>query len=127
MEAHARPRVLVVDDCECNRKFIGAILAHRQVAFDEAADGQEALSKLDTQEFDLVLMDVQMPIMDGFDATAQFRLKWPNRNVPIVAVTASTGDLRKEVYRKAGFTSKMEKPFAVADIYSLLSQYSIST
>jgi CheY-like chemotaxis protein len=113
-------RVLVVDDCDSNRKLLAAILSHRQVIFDEASNGKEALAKLEVKDFDLVLMDVQMPIMDGFAAVSEIRRLWPNKDLAVIALTASTDDLKGDSYRKAGFTGKLLKPFAICDIDSLL-------
>jgi len=116
-------RVLVVDDCHANRALLAAILTHRNVPFDVAVDGREAVAKFEADDFDLVLMDIQMPIMDGFAATSAIRNQWPKRDVVIVAITASTGDIKGEVYRQAGFDSKIHKPFALRDIDSLLSNH----
>lgn len=125
MAAFSPCRILVVDDCATNRALLAAILSHRSILFDVASDGQEALSKLEDLDFDVVLMDIQMPIMDGFAATAAIRKKWPLRNIAIVAVTASTGDQPSETYTRAGFSNKIHKPFGLREIDALLSHYAV--
>ncbi len=115
--------MLIVDDCAANRALLAAILTHKKIPFEQAENGIEAISKFDSQDFSLVLMDVQMPLMDGFAAASQIRKKWPDRHVAIVAVTASIGDLRGDVYHQAGFTDKIHKPFPFSDIDHLLSKY----
>lgn len=123
-EVSLSARVLVVDDCECNRKLLGAILRHRHIAFDEATNGLEALGKLETGSYELVFMDIQMPIMDGFAAARAYKTQNQENPVPIIAITASTGDLKREVYQDAGFSQKLHKPFAIAEIHTILEQHS---
>jgi len=117
-------RVLIVDDCEVNRELLSTILSLKSFEFAIATNGLEALQKLENEDFGLVLMDVHMPVMDGFTATRQIRSKWPYRSLPIVAVTANNGDLNSELYREAGFSDSLRKPFSLQDINYLLTQYS---
>lgn len=122
------PKVLVVDDCEVNRKLLATILKSKgNLYFELASDGQEALEKMNETTFNLVLMDVRMPVMDGFETVSAIRHHWPERNTPVVAVTASTADLKTDRFRSAGFTDQLLKPFAIRDIDNLLSRYTYHT
>ena len=99
-EASALPqklvgRVLLVDDGETNRRFVSLSLKQTGVEIVEAVNGEEAVRLATSQEFDLVLMDMQMPIMDGYTATRELRDK--GITIPIVALTANAivGDKKK--------------------------------
>lgn len=83
-------RVLVVEDSLVNQKMLTALLAQRDCTIEVALDGQEALNILVASQFDLILMDVQMPIMDGLTATRLIRQQeaTADRHTTIVAVTA---------------------------------------
>jgi signal transduction histidine kinase/PAS domain-containing protein/ActR/RegA family two-component response regulator len=89
-EVATRPlRVLLAEDTPANQKLVVHILTKRGHAVEIAADGQETLDLLQQREFDAVLMDVQMPVMDGFQATAAIR-SWNSSksHIPIIAMTA---------------------------------------
>ena len=101
-------RVLLVDDGETNRRFVSVVLKQTGVEIVEAVNGQEAVELATSQEFDLVLMDMQMPIMDGYTATRVLREK--GITIPIVALTANAivGDKKKCL--EAGCTGYLSKP-----------------
>ena len=101
-------RVLLVDDGETNRRFVSVVLKQTGVEIVEAVNGQEAVELATSQEFDLVLMDMQMPIMDGYTATRVLREK--GITIPIVALTANAivGDKKKCI--EAGCTGYLSKP-----------------
>jgi signal transduction histidine kinase/ActR/RegA family two-component response regulator len=107
-------KVLLVDDNEYNRMVASeTLLARSAVRVTEAANGQEAIELLRENVYDVVLMDVQMPVMNGLEATIAIRttLPEPQSKVPIIALTASllTNDVAK--YLEAGMTSYLPKPF----------------
>lgn len=109
----ARPRrVLLADDTRANQKLITAILEKRGHSVESVFNGMEALDRLEHQEFDAVLMDVQMPIMDGFQATAAIRaLSKPSRaQLPIIAMTAHSMPGDKERCLTAGMDAYLSKP-----------------
>jgi CheY-like chemotaxis protein len=111
--AAAPCRILLADDSIDNRLLIRAYLGKTGYGLDEAENGQVAVDKLLSGRYDLVLMDIQMPVMDGFTAVRRFR-QWErennSRHTPIIALTASTFD---ETVRKAidaGCDSHLGKP-----------------
>ena len=114
-------RVLVVEDQAVNRAVVVRLLEKLGCSVDSAENGREALGAVAKQEYDLVLMDCQMPEMDGFETTAQIRRsEGPGRRVPIVALTASalTGD--RERCLAAGMDDYLTKPVRRAQLESLV-------
>src|SRR5918992_3591239 len=89
----ARKRILVVDDAEFNRDLIVQLLSD-QYEILVAVDGQEALEKTERDKPDLILMDLGMPVMDGWEATRRIKANSELKHVPIIAVTshAMVGD-----------------------------------
>ena len=82
------PVVMLVEDFQDTRQMLRRMLELRGCRVLEAANGQEAIGLLRHGEFDLVLMDLNMPVLDGFTATLRIREYEPTRDVPVVAVTA---------------------------------------
>jgi two-component system sensor histidine kinase/response regulator len=104
-------RILLVEDNLINQKVAVQILqknGHRVVV---AGDGQQALDALDGGAFDLVLMDLQMPVMDGFEATAAIRMRdRPDSRMPVIAVTANALQGDRQRCLDAGFDDYVSKP-----------------
>jgi CheY-like chemotaxis protein len=104
-------RVLVADDVAANRMVARAMLVAAGHRVDSAADGAEALAAVERDDYDVVLMDVQMPVMDGLEATRRIRaLSMPKRRVPVLAVTASALPEQVEACRAAGMDGHLAKP-----------------
>lgn len=105
------PRALVVDDNQINQKVAGALLQSLGFAFDVADDGVEALNAVQSAEFDIILMDIQMPRLDGLEATRQIRsLGGWQETVPIIAVTANAMVSDKYKCIEAGMNDLLPKP-----------------
>jgi two-component system sensor histidine kinase/response regulator len=119
-------RLLMADDIAVNRAIVHDMLHEMPLEIDDAADGQEALAKVMTTHYDLVLMDMQMPVLDGYAAAAAIR-KWERDTgrprVPIVALTASAleADIRHAV--AAGCDAHLAKPFKRKDLTTLLERH----
>ena len=101
-------RVLVADDGEANRQLITVILTRAGLQVESAANGDEAVRMATSQHFDLILMDMQMPIMDGYTATAKLRQE--GLSIPIVALTASVMKGAEGRCGAAGCSAYVAKP-----------------
>ncbi|MDX2009966.1 MAG: response regulator [Myxococcaceae bacterium] len=112
--------VLVVDDNALNRRVARALLERLGGRVLEAHDGQQAVDALREHRVDLVLMDLQMPVLDGLGATRQLRER--QFNAPIVGLTASAGPETAEACRAAGMNGCLSKPVQLAALHLELSQ-----
>lgn len=114
-------KLLVVDDHAVNRQAIALVLAPLGIIPQTAASGEEALARLAIEPFDLVLMDVYMPDMDGRETTRRLRAaKGPNQDIPVIAITASSTERDWEACREAGMTGHVAKPIEPAELYAAL-------
>ena len=112
-ESRNKINILVVEDNLVNQKLIVRILQKRSYLVDTANDGNEAVEKMSHNNYDLVLMDIQMPKMDGIEATELIRKKEKEENArmtPIIALTAHAMKGDKERFLKAGMNSYISKP-----------------
>ena len=119
-------RVLVAEDHPLNREIVEALLAEVGIASRMAENGREALDILNEagpRGFDLVLMDIQMPIMDGLTATRKVRSRPDYRDLPIVAMTAHTLAHEREIAADAGINDHIGKPFDNATFYGVLAKW----
>ncbi|PZW44732.1 signal transduction histidine kinase [Humitalea rosea] len=119
--------VLVVDDLAANRLVAQAMLSAAGHRVASAADGAEALAMVEAGDYDIVLMDLQMPVMDGMESTRRIRaLPAPKGNIPILAVTASALPDQVAACREAGMDGHLSKPVdrdgLVREVSRLLSQ-----
>jgi len=105
-------RVLVAEDMPANQKLVGYLLSERAHHFEIAVNGRQAVERVRDEEFDVVLMDVQMPVMDGLEATAEIRkLPDPRKaRVPIVAMTAHALEGDAERCLETGMNDYLSKP-----------------
>ena len=118
--------VLVVEDNEVNRMIARQVLLSLGVEVLEASDGAEALDVLEDQSVDLVLMDCQMPVMDGYVATRAIRereAKQGGRRLPIVALTADAFDDDAIRTREAGMDGHLGKPYTRGQLRTLLASW----
>ena len=116
-----RTRILIVDDHPANRDLLRIMLQAADCETAEAADGQQALAALAVQPFDLVLMDVRMPVMDGIAATRAIRaLDAPLRDVPVLAVTAEAMPEDAARCIAAGMDGHLAKPVTQAKLYAAI-------
>lgn len=121
----SKTKILVVEDIELNCKFITKLLSNMGLVCDIANDGREAIEALKKQNYDLVLMDCQMPIMDGYEATKKIRESQDDkqRNIPIIAMTANAMQSDREKCFKAGMTDYISKPIDKEKLFNILSKY----
>ncbi|MCC8194599.1 MAG: response regulator, partial [Deltaproteobacteria bacterium] len=111
-------RVLVVEDNEMNQEIAVGLLELMGIAPTLAGNGEEAITLCEKQEFDLILMDIQMPVMDGLEATRRIRAsgKFNTATVPIVAMTANAMSTDKEKSLEAGMNAHIAKPINHAEL-----------
>ena len=117
-------RVLLVDDNPVNQKVSTRILERHGVRADVAFNGLEALEAIERQLYDVVLMDVQMPEMDGFEATRRIRGREGAAQPWIVAMTAGALEGDRELCLAAGMDDYVSKPVRVDDLMAALRRYS---
>jgi PAS domain S-box-containing protein len=117
-------RILMVEDHPVNQKVLAHQLREMGLQYTVAASGTQALDMLATDDFDLVLMDWQMPEMDGLEATRQIRrLPTDTRHIPIIALTANADAGFREACLAAGANDYMSKPYTEAALAALLTQW----
>jgi signal transduction histidine kinase/AmiR/NasT family two-component response regulator len=123
-------RVLLVEDNPVNRTLSSAILEYFGCCADLADDGLEALERVAAERYDLILMDCQMPRMDGYKATAAIRkqeaesgAKGEPRHVPIVALTAHALEGDRDACLAAGMDDYLSKPFKADELHAVLSRW----
>ena len=120
----AQLRILVVDDVPANRFVVEKMLENLGYQVDIATTGVEAIDAVEARHYDLIFMDIQMPDMDGIEATRKIRsLDLAISTVPIVAITANTQDSDREACIKAGMNDFMAKPFVKKQLVALLERY----
>ncbi|MCB1290031.1 MAG: response regulator [Mycobacterium sp.] len=117
--------ILVVDDSEANQLLAKAQLKKLGYRYETASDGAEALERLRSGHFDLVLMDCNMPVMDGYEATRRLRLKERGRgvHVPVLALTASTEGGNRDACERAGMDGFLTKPLLLTDLARELRRF----
>ena len=116
-------RILIVDDNAVNRKYARAVLKAEHLTIDEVEDGEKALEAVARQVYHLVLMDIQMPGMDGFECMKRMRADHPEANCPILAVTAFSNDREYEEFTAAGFQSLVPKPIRPAELKAEVNKW----
>jgi signal transduction histidine kinase/DNA-binding response OmpR family regulator len=116
------PRVLVADDRKDNRKLIQELLGRLGFQVFEVADGQQAVEAFETLQPDLVLMDMGMPVMDGYEAVRRIRALPGGGDVPILAVTASVFSEDLARVTQAGANGMLRKPFREPELLELIRQ-----
>ncbi|MEY2515325.1 MAG: two-component system, sensor histidine kinase, partial [bacterium] len=119
--AGGRARVLVVDDYAVNRQVVRAMLTEAGYAVQEACDGAQALAALALASFDAVLMDCEMPVLDGYGAAAEFRRReGDGPRTPIIALTASATPRDVARARAAGMNLHVAKPVTIERLQAAL-------
>jgi CheY-like chemotaxis protein len=99
---------------------LSGLLRKKGLVVETADNGKEAVDKLEDSLFHIVLMDVQMPVMDGFEATRRIRLQGKNRMTPIVAITASVMKGDRERCLELGMDGYVSKPVNAAELFATI-------
>jgi two-component system, sensor histidine kinase and response regulator len=121
-EAHAGARILLVEDSDFNREVALELLHAVGLSVDVAENGCEAVEKVRARRYDLILMDVQMPVMDGLQAARAIRTL-PGPQCPILAFTANAFGEDREACLAAGMNDHIAKPVDPEALYPLLLKY----
>jgi PAS domain S-box-containing protein len=116
-------RILAVEDNELNRMVLQVILKKCEVVVSIAHNGQEAIKLIQEQEFDLVLMDVQMPIVDGLEATKYIREEL-NLSTPIIGLSANAMREEVEICKQAGMNDYLVKPYSERVLVEVMKKWS---
>jgi signal transduction histidine kinase/ActR/RegA family two-component response regulator len=125
-EGRKKIHILLAEDNDISQELVSRILEKEGYKVEVANDGEEVLEKLKKEHFDIVLMDVQMPKMDGFKTTQAIRNSKDNAfnpEIPIIAVTAHALEKDKERCLKAGMNSCLTKPFKKKDILKEIEKF----
>ena len=117
-------KVLVAEDSTVNMTITRKFLLRWGVEVDEAVNGSVALEKFRQNDYDVLLIDLDMPVMDGFQALAEIRKV--NEKIPAIAFTAAVLPHMKEFLANKGFNDFLQKPFRPEDLHSKISKYSQS-
>ena len=115
-------RLLLVEDNEMNRLVATTILLQYGAVVDEAINGQEALDRLRRDRYDLVLMDMQMPVMDGLEATRRIRAE-VSGTLPVIALTANAIKGESDKCMSVGMNDYLSKPFEEEDLVRIIARW----
>jgi len=115
-------RILVAEDNPVNQQIIKTILKKANLIVEVANNGKEAIGLLKDEKFDAILMDIQMPEMDGLEATKRIREIPDNKNLPIIALTANAMDEDEQMCRLAGMNGFITKPIDAEKLFKILSE-----
>jgi len=115
-------RVLIVDDIFTNRLLLAEVLRSMDISFDQVENGREALDAFEKTHYDLILMDIEMPVMNGLETTKYIREEMPNpkNKVIIVALTAHNPQLFFEDFQDVGFDQLLTKPYSLEKLSDIL-------
>ncbi|MCF8304724.1 MAG: PAS domain S-box protein [Bacteroidales bacterium] len=117
--------MLLVEDQEFNQLVVHSMTESWNCHLETASNGKEAIEKLSTNHFDIILMDIQMPIMDGVETTKFIRnhMHEPHRNIPIIALTAHGVKGDNEKYLEYGMNDYISKPFKNDKLYHVICKH----
>ena len=119
-------KILVVEDNELNLEISKDILESAGVVVESAEDGSIAVERLKEKGpdyYDCILMDIQMPVMDGFEATREIRKMFPDKRIPIIALSANAFDEDRRKSFEAGMDGHLAKPIVIAQLEDALKKY----
>ena len=117
--------VLLVEDNELNREIAYDVLTEKGLLVEEAEDGTVAVERLKEKGpayYDLILMDIQMPQMNGYEATKAIRAMYPDARLPIVALSANAFEEDREASRAAGMDGHVAKPINVKELFGVMAK-----
>jgi two-component system, cell cycle response regulator DivK len=116
-------RILVIEDTDDNRRILRDLLSNAGFELIEATDGEQGVAAAAAQRPDLILMDIQLPVIDGYEASRRIKANPELRHIPIIAITsyALAGDEQKTA--AAGCEGYVAKPFSPRQVLALVRQF----
>lgn len=117
------PRLLMAEDNEINRKLADLLFKRNNLNLDFANNGEEAVAAVTNESYDLVFMDIEMPIMDGISATKEIKTTLGEKSPPIIALTAHSMDGDRERFLEAGMVDYITKPINLERLKEILEKY----
>ncbi|MBI9065926.1 MAG: response regulator [Salinivirgaceae bacterium] len=121
----AKPLLLIVDDIFVNRMLLSEIAKDIGCEYKVASNGKEAIEKLAEFNFDMVLMDIEMPVMNGLETTRYIRTKFDDKSskIPIIALTAHNPNDFFDEFNSAGFDELLTKPYMLSKIKEVVERF----
>ena len=116
-------RILMAEDNLINQKLTALLFKKLNYEVDMVDNGSEAVEAVTQGNYDLVLMDIQMPVMDGMEATEEIQQAMGDKSPAIVALTANAMDGDREKYLNAGMDSYIPKPITLDDLKNCIAQF----
>ena len=118
-------RILIVDDQEFNRKLLSVMFRNWDLKYTELDDGIQVIDELEHKSYDLILMDIRMPVMDGIEATKLLRSHSDDKvsKIPVIGVTAAVTPDDKEAGLQAGMNDFLTKPFTEEKLMDIMEKY----
>jgi len=114
-------KLLLAEDNETNQMLMSLIFKEKNIDYTIVSNGKEAIEKAQTENFDLILMDINMPVLDGISATKQLRAQ--NYNKPIVSLSANVIQTDIDSFKKAGIDETLYKPIVPKELDKILKKY----
>jgi signal transduction histidine kinase/CheY-like chemotaxis protein len=124
--ANADINVLVVEDNEVNQLVLKSFIRKMGYRYQSALNGEQAVERINKQAFSIIIMDCQMPVMNGFDATKAIRQLPNGKNIPIIAVTANAMEGDRERCLNAGMDDYLKKPISMSQLRTTMNKFLFS-
>jgi CheY-like chemotaxis protein len=121
---NAPKKVLIAEDSSVIQNLTKKILSIQNYEISSVKNGQQVLETLDKESFDIILMDINMPVMDGIECTEKIRgLADPGKSkIPIIAITGNARNLSLEEYREIGINELLQKPLNFDELVNLVKR-----
>jgi CheY-like chemotaxis protein len=116
-------KVLVVDDIFANQFLLASMLEEMDCNIRTASNGQEVFDALKGEMFDIIFMDIEMPVMNGIEATKKLKADPKYRDIPVIALTAHNLEEFNEMFENTGFDGLLEKPYSCEGISEVLAKF----
>jgi CheY-like chemotaxis protein len=122
---HAIPnkKIMVAEDNSINLDVIQHYLEYLNIEFFSVSNGEQCVEELQKNRYDLLLIDIQMPILDGIQATRKIRLLDALKDLPIIGLSAGVSDKEQEICLQSGMNDFLGKPFEMEDLAKILLKY----